>query len=1288
MNPAACAALQSKSSAKVHANREFMCLLRPMWLAVTGAILALVGLTAVNMTVPILVGNVFSRVFPERNWTLLWTTLGGLAVLFVTRNLLFYHSKITAMKVGENVCFTLRTRLFERLQQKSLTYTRQQNPGRLSGRIMNDSFLIQQFIQEVLPQFIQAALLFIGVLGMIYLINWPLALASTFVLPLHFLANRYFGGMIRKTSRRSQENLDFATSNIIEKLLGVEVVKGFSGESRENRAFQQAIEHSRRSQLEGSRYIVMQKVVADLLVCAGTLVLIALGAYQVIGRSPDVAMQSGEFIAFFWYIRLLYPTVIDLMSSGGKLAKAQASIDRAFELLRDTGDQEPSAARLKPEIKGAIEFDRVGFSYERPGGTERNPVLREVCFNIDCGSVCAITGPSGSGKTTLVSLLPLLFAPESGTIRIDGIDTLEMDLSHLRQSIGVVFQECFLFNTTIMENLRYARPGLAPKKIIEICKQTGADGVIRQLPGGYNTIVGENGMNLSRGQKQLITITRAVIKDPKILILDEATASLDPDLEAIVVPTILNLMRGRTTMMITHNHKLLEHADCELQIRAGQVISFNRMHSSGKAAAGGGAVARTAAGAARMLAAACCLGALAFAPLRAAAADIPLYELATHRVRLSHISPERCISALQLYGFTIGAAGQPVAADKLPVIIHLPSTGHHNSLPKIPGNFPPTESDPIGELVVFYHPSHPEQLARVVTLIHRDIDLPARQIMLEAMVLEISEGGLKQLGVEWERSPDSAIELGTRMKEVGRDATISFGTLGKLISMADPTLTLAVTNLFDRYRMKLEALIVDGQAEVLSRPSVLTLDNRMAYINVAEQIPIAQSTFHAQGQVSTVSFREREAGIQLAIRPRISDDGEEVSLQVSANVSAVVPGRDVEILDKDGANVIARSPTISVREVQTYARIANNTPFIIGGLISRDDVKEQRRVPILSKIPWLGRAFQSERASRQRREVIIVITPYVLPETGRELVSRNLPLDSDLFDSFGNRLFRDSYRIRAEDVYNLDFIETNQELHQLQAQVDAAVAKNNDLATQYPYSSFVGGRFPGEEALVIRQIYSAIRNVGLDSQVNPDRFIFFEQVPDSTVSIRVTRLRDFLERTADRLWAEDHAGQRVPRRPRSVWDAIGNRAIALVFTNRRDDELGRVFSEPVPEIKIFDCAGSARFDELVWELNQPDENGLDRAAIVLRRERDVRRLQQAVATRETIDLNAPEAGLSVKQFQTGRQLLLPRRAANRHDLIDGRIAEIWMITDRYYDVLKQAFETDRQALGNALEEKP
>lgn len=1243
-------------------SRRFLKLLRPLWIQVSATILCLVLLTGVNMVTPMLIGTVFSRVFPERNWPLLWMILGGLTLLFLFRNVLFYQSKRIAVRVGEAVCFSLRTQLFERIQQKSLIFTRTQNPGKLSSKVMNDSLKIQEFIQGVIPKFIQSSLLFAGVTVMIYVLNWQLALASTFVLPLHVLAYRYFGERIKQASRSARESVDFAAGNIVESLVGVEVVKGFGGEERESQAFKEAIASSRHSQMESLRYVALQKVWADLLVGAGMLALIGFGAWQVIGRPEEKAMLAGEFIAFFWYIRLLYPTVIELMSSAGKLAGANASIERVLDLLDEQSLAARKSGHLKPTMREEITFEKVLFSFEEEG--EGSAVIKNVSFTVPDGNVCAITGPSGAGKTTMVSMLPLLIAPDQGSIRIGGHDIRSIDLAHLRESIGIVFQECFLFNTTIMENLRYARPGASVRQIIDVCKQTGADDFICQLPQGYNSVIGESGITLSRGQKQLITLTRAVIKNPEILILDEATASLDPSLESYVIPTILELMKGRTTLMITHNPRLLEHADCELALADGQVASFKHLQKTvapppRKPKSGAKALAMLLAG----------VITLGLVPQTACGG-----ELVSRRVRLSYTDPARCIQMLQLYGIAIGQAGKPVNTKNLPTVVAQPSTQQHDILPKMGTTFKATESDPMNELLVFYDEDNPEQFSRVQTLVRRDIDLPARQIMLEAMVMEISETSIDQLGIQWTRDVSSG--------------NIQFGDITAGLGEITGQLTVNVDDLFYDFNMRLRALIREGEAEIISRPSVLTLDNRMAYIDVSDLVPIPSSKYQGNYAVQTVDFSDKKVGIQLAIRPRINEDGEEVSLQVNAMVSAVVPDEEVEVTDPGNSDmVIASSPTISIREVKTYARIANNTPFIIGGLIAKDDTGIRDRVPVLGAIPFLGKLFRSETQNKMKREVIIVITPFVLPEPkglqgDQQEIGRNLPKDEDKFDSIGNRLFRDAYRIREEDVYDLDFLTSNEELQRLQTLADEAASQNANLMKAYPYKNFVDGRIPGEQALVYREIYSVIRRIGLDKKVDTDQLIFFEETPDQSTGFDVVFLNDYLQDKAQEVWRENNLGEKPPE---DIWKALQGHALALTFTNRRNEsDPDRIMFEQVPQVRVVPCPDRQEFDRLLWELNQPDEQGRKRGTILLNTERDLQRIKQAIVLREAIDLNGTGDTMTLANFSTGRLLMLPERDEEKVDLIGGRIARLFLATDRYYDLLRQALEDDMNALRKKL----
>jgi general secretion pathway protein D len=652
-------------------------------------------------------------------------------------------------------------------------------------------------------------------------------------------------------------------------------------------------------------------------------------------------------------------------------------------------------------------------------------------------------------------------------------------------------------------------------------------------------------------------------------------------------------------------------------------------------------------------------------------------EMVSRRIRLSYTAPDRCVQMLQLYGFAVGQAGTPVNDQALPMVVLQPSTAQHEILPKIGTTFQPTDADPIGDLLVFYDVDKPEQFSRVLNVVRHDIDLPSRQIMLEAMVMEISETALDRLGVDWEMTG-----------VLGAPDTLQLGRVGEN-ALLDNQVLVEAGDIFNHFKVRLQALIREGEAEMISRPSVLTLDNRMAYIDVSELIPVPTSTYHGNNSIQTVNFTDKKVGIQLSIRPRIDEGGEEVSLQINALVSSVVPGGEVKV--KQGNDVIASSPTISAREVKTYARIANNTPFIIGGLIAKDDTSTRDRVPFLGAIPYIGRLFRSESVVQMKREVIIVITPSVLPEpkgmqADQQMIGRNLPKGEDRFDSIDNRLFRDAYRIRDGDVYDLDFLTTNEELQRLQKQADQVASKDITLAGIYPYNHFVNGRIPGEQTLVYHQIYNVIRRIELEKQVDANRLIFFRNAPEQSTGFEVVFLTKVLKEESERVWAQNHPGEQCPD---DVWKALDGHAVVLTYTSRKkDSDAGEIMFEQVPDISVVRCGSREEFRHLLWDLNQPDAQGRERGTILLNNESDMKRVKQAIVLCEAIDLNGTGDTMTLANFSTGRMLLLPDRDENKWDLIGGRIARLFLTIDRYYDLFLESLRVDMDTLRKELNSKP
>ena len=640
-------------------------------------------------------------------------------------------------------------------------------------------------------------------------------------------------------------------------------------------------------------------------------------------------------------------------------------------------------------------------------------------------------------------------------------------------------------------------------------------------------------------------------------------------------------------------------------------------------------------------------------------------EIASERLRLSYVDPVRCIELLKLYGVSVGSPSQPVDQNKLPVVVPMPQTKFHETIPDHSKAFPQTETDPINEILLFFDEQKPQETGRVRRIIREQIDLPARKIMIEAMVLEISSQALDELGVQWDFNPEKA--NGGNFISNKLDGANDSLILGQIAYPAGSTAQLdaTVTNVFREFDIRLQALVEKGSAQILSRPSVLTLDNRMAYINVSEKIPVANTKF-VKDYISSVDFREIMAGIELAVRPRVNDDGTEVSLQINASVSSPVPGKDVVVKGMNNQQ-LAQAPTLSVREVKTYARIANDTPFIVGGLIAKDSEVSTKQVPLLGDIPILGNLFKSKTETGLKREVIIVITPSVLPEDTP--VHAGMPKDEDAFDRFGHRLFRDAYRIRSEDTFDLRYLTENQSLQRLQEVADRIVQDHRKYNQIYPYNKFALGSVPGEDALVRRQIYEVLKRQGASEVLDAEKLIFFKPDHDVGSGFKVQFLAEYLEEEA----------------PFVLSDQGDGRAIGLCFRlTRTSTQAEELLREPVPEIKIVDCPDENSWRKLLLESNAEKDGELEKQVIFLRHRKDLERLKTAILMKKIISLNAADSILKLKNFTRGRLLRMPTIREEDVELIDADVATCFYHSELYYSALRESLQKDFVAFRQAL----
>ena len=684
-----------------------------------------------------------------------------------------------------------------------------------------------------------------------------------------------------------------------------------------------------------------------------------------------------------------------------------------------------------------------------------------------------------------------------------------------------------------------------------------------------------------------------------------------------------------------------------------------------------------------------------------AAKSVGPTDLKTARIELSYIEADRCLAVLKSLGIQtieykkggegVGRAslieptGQVDSAN-LPAVMLVPgpdgvglvggetkfgdSGKIDNRSLSVATDLPNmTSASPMMHLLVFYHPHRPEQYADVLNLIRRSIDIASGQIVIEAMVLEISETGLKQLGVEWElETPFTSTSTLDGLEDVslGRFPSITGG----------PTLDVSIGDINNHWRAQIKALVTNRQAEILSRPSVLTLDNRQASIRVGEDIPVANSVQGTGGgDKIAFSFSYIPVGILLNVRPRISSDGEDVSMQIDAIVSAQVPGEDLIIVDNDG-DELARAPRIASRRVQTQTRIANNTPFIIGGLVSKDTVNLEEKVPFLGDLPIIGNAFKSTSNDKLKREVIIVITPYVLPKD--QIVGRNTPEDEDAFDSFDNELFRDAYRIRAEDVFDLRFLFENLQVQKMLDLAGQVLRHRPDYAGMYPFDRFAQERIPGERILVYRMMYEVIKRRGIDEQANPSQMIFFKGAPDMPAGFEVEFIEEYLAGwlgvEKPDFWVDEDW----------LFDEIGDQAVAITFTERAFNGAIDAPTQPVPEIKLVDCPDRDAWGTKLWELNQPDRQGRRRFSILLKDGRDIARLRRAVVVKQTVTLNATQQSLRLRNFTQGRLLLMPTIKDDQVFLIDEDVAQYFFYTEHYYPALQNELQRDMEALSGIL----
>ena len=485
----------------------------------------------------------------------------------------------------QKVIFDIELDLFQHIERLPLSYFHDKESGYLTSRITSDSNSIHGLLADTIVNFFRDSLTFIVSLVVLFYLHWKLALISLMILPVFAISLNFFSGRLRRMSKFVQEAYAIVSNNIQESFSGIFLVKSFMLELHESIRVVQSLKNLIRLNIKRNLFGASTGISSGVVIGILGLVVIWIGGYEIIqGR-----LTIGQFVAFNGFLVYLFGPVQRLVNLNIGIQSSMASIDRIFEII-DLKPEEDTRANIKTlsdktgekesknqnsinkkiecSIKrGRVTFSGVTFSYDSCA-----PILNDVSFTVESGTSVAFVGRSGIGKTTLVNLLPRYYEPQQGKIFIDEHEIREISLKYLRQMIGIVSQDTFLFSSSIINNIRVGRLNATEKEVVEAAKLAQAHDFILNLSKGYETKVGERGIKLSGGERQRIAIARAILKDPKILILDEATSNLDSESERLIQRAIESLMKDRTTFIIAHRLSSILNVDEIIVLDQGKIV--------------------------------------------------------------------------------------------------------------------------------------------------------------------------------------------------------------------------------------------------------------------------------------------------------------------------------------------------------------------------------------------------------------------------------------------------------------------------------------------------------------------------------------------------------------------------------------------------------------------------------------------------------------------------------------------------------------------------------------------
>lgn len=544
--------------------------LKPYWRWVVISTICLLFLTILNLLPPLFQKQIIDDVIGKRLLSHLPMLVSGLIGVYALTRFLNIGEQYLRHVLGERFILDLRVLLYDYLQRLSLSFFENQQTGEIMSRITNDVNALEEFVTHSVGFLIVDLLRLVGTAIILFALDWQLALLTLIPVPVLAVAMRDFNTRVRPIYRHIRDRLGDINAELQDNISGIRVIQAFGQERHELDRFTQRSTNYYEERVKGIRYWATFFPAMGFVASLGTIIVLGFGAYRVVSG----ALTLGGLVAFISYVASFYEPINRLVQVDNTVQQAIAAGERVFELLDTVPEIEdaPDAIELRA-VHGAVTFDGVSFRY----GTS-DEVLRDVSFQMPPGQVVALVGPSGAGKTSIANLIPRFYDPVGGWVAVDGYDVKKVKLASLRKQMAVVLQDTFLFNGTVRDNIIYGKPDASEEEMTAAAKAAYAHEFIVNLPQGYDTEIGERGVKLSGGQKQRLALARAILTDPRILILDEATSSVDAEAEYLIQQALEQVLKGRTALVIAHRLSTIRHADKIIALEDGRIVEVGDHH--------------------------------------------------------------------------------------------------------------------------------------------------------------------------------------------------------------------------------------------------------------------------------------------------------------------------------------------------------------------------------------------------------------------------------------------------------------------------------------------------------------------------------------------------------------------------------------------------------------------------------------------------------------------------------------------------------------------------------------